>query len=539
MTFITNFAARRSVLATGLQSAKLRRRQFSGLTPTARQKSVRRGVAVLLVLGMLAMTLALSYASLRGQATVAQLAENQGRGEEARLAAESGIYTALRKMSDGTWAGADTSFSGNVSDHSWYEVSFVTGDALLTPADSSYGEFAYRVTIASTGYSSDPSQPAVRAIHKVDAIVQLARRTILAEPATWADLEPYAVHQWANRQIYTHFPVRIQGPTQIRGALHLANEYPLVSEPEKRYLQDLKAKRDDGGPDHRPFAGPLTIAFSKQSTATMTQLQTDLGLTLADTTASNTSPVAHPGPVVSYRLYPGGKAYTAPILQDEYGSALENVTLEPDPTTNPLGIYRNRNSIDVNDNVRIRGTIIGEGTTSDIQVYGANVSLEPVNLAPLEGSSQTYQLPVAILRDDIDIHDTSDATISGLLMCYDEFEIRSGSKNAQFQFNGQLMAAGLAVRGREEFALLGSLEWTTQHALFLLQFDPLVPTATRYFPEWMEDQVNLPEEPRLRFTRDTSGVKYHWHPWGTQAVYQKDPADPGLRWNLVRWVEGS
>ncbi len=525
MTFIKNFAARRSPAS-------------SSRTNTKSERS-RRGVAVLLVLGMLAMTLALSYASLRGQATVAQLAENQGRGEEARLAAESGIYTAMRKMSDGTWAGADTSFSGNVSDHSWYEVSFITGDAQLTPADPSYGEFAYRVTIASTGYSSDPSQPSVQAIHKVDAIVQLARRTILAEPATWADLEPFAVHQWANRQIYTHFPVRIDGAAQIMGPLNLANEYPLVSAAEKRYLQDLNAKRQAGGPDNRPFKGPVTIAFTKQSAATLTQLQSDLGLTLTDTTPIHTSPVAHPGSVISYRLYPGGKAYTAPILQNDYGSTLENVTLEPSPTTNPLGIYRNRNSIDVNSNVHIRGTIIGEGATSDIQVYGTNVSFEPVNLAPLEGSSQTYQLPVAILRDDLDIHDTSNATISGLTMCYDEFEIRNGSKLAQFQMNGQLMTAGLAVRGRNEFALLGTLEWTTQHTLFTLQYLPLVPTSTQYFPEWMQDKVNLPEEPRLKFQRDTSGVKYHWHPWGTQAVYQKDPADPGLRWNLVRWVEGS
>jgi hypothetical protein len=332
--------------------------------------------------------------------------------------------------------------------------------------------------------------------------------------------------------------VRLEGPVQFLGPLNLANEYPLVSAPEKRYLQDLNARRQAGGPDNRPLNGPVSIAFARQTAATMSQLQNDMGLAVTDTAAATTSPISHPGIVISYRLYPGGKLYTAPILQNVYGSTLQNVTLEPDPVANPLGIFRNRNSIDINDNVHIRGTIIGEGTTSDIQVYGANVTLEGVNLAPLEDSSQTYQLPVAILRDDIDIHGSSNAAISGLLMCYDEFEIRNGPKTAQFQFNGQLMTSGLAVRGREEFALLGTLEWTTQHTLFLLQYLPLVPTSTKYFPEWMQDKVNLPEEPRLKFVRSNSGVKYHWHTW-TQSVYQKDPADPGLRWNLVRWVEGT
>src|SRR5262245_9046272 len=106
----------------------------SGCSPDrAKQRASvnRRGVAVVLVLGMLAMTLALAYASLRGQSTIAKLADNLGRGEEARVAAESGVYVAMRRMSEATWAGVGTSFSSNITSDSWYEVSFATGDPQL------------------------------------------------------------------------------------------------------------------------------------------------------------------------------------------------------------------------------------------------------------------------------------------------------------------------------------------------------------------------------------------------------------------------
>jgi hypothetical protein len=508
--------------------------------PVSRGPRLRppRGMAVVLVLGMLAMTLALSYASLRGQATVAQLAQNLERGQAARSAAESGVYAALRNMSQASWPGVSSSFTGNVTDDSWYEVSFATGDALLTPADPSYGEYAYRVTITSVGYARDADQPDVRAVHSVEAIVQLARRTILPEPATWADLEPLAVHQWGNRNTFVQVPARIDGPTRILGKLYLCPEYPLNLLAQERYLRDLNKMQQEGLPDYRPFQSPLSIAYLRQDTATMTQLQSQLGLETSDATGTTVNPVAHPNVVLSYKLYPGGVSYPVPILQALYGNSLQNLTIQPDPVANPLGLVRSRNSLGIYNNVRIQGTIISEGTTPDIQVYGTNVQIEGVNLPPLEGNSQAYQLPVALIRDDLKFHGNSAASVKGLVMVYDEFELRQGPKTQTFQLTGQLITSGLAIRGRNEFALLGTAEWETQHSLFLLQYLPLVPTSTKYFPTWMENNAALPVAPGLRIARDTSGVKYHWHTW-TQPIYQKDPTDPGLRWNLVRWVEGS
>src|SRR4029079_5383859 len=87
-----------------------------------------RGIAIVLVLGLLAMTLAISYATLRGQASTAELARNKNRSSDAGAAAQSGLAAALRKMSDGTWAGIHSTLRSNVTNDSWYQVTFTTGD---------------------------------------------------------------------------------------------------------------------------------------------------------------------------------------------------------------------------------------------------------------------------------------------------------------------------------------------------------------------------------------------------------------------------
>src|SRR5687767_1815090 len=133
-----------------------------------------RGMAVLLVLGLLAITLGVSYATLRTQSSATQLARNTGRTLDARLAAESGLAAAMHEISNTGWAGVDTPLSANVTDDSWYEVTYTTGDEALLPTDSKYGEYPYRLTITSTGYAADPANPDIRAIHRVRSVVQLA-----------------------------------------------------------------------------------------------------------------------------------------------------------------------------------------------------------------------------------------------------------------------------------------------------------------------------------------------------------------------------
>src|SRR3982751_887678 len=86
-----------------------------------------RGIAVVMVLGLLAITLAISYATLRGQGTTAELARNNGRGMSARVAAQSGLAAALRKISENAWGGVSSTLRSNVTADSWYQVAFSTG----------------------------------------------------------------------------------------------------------------------------------------------------------------------------------------------------------------------------------------------------------------------------------------------------------------------------------------------------------------------------------------------------------------------------
>src|SRR3954467_14432336 len=91
-----------------------------------------RGIAVVMVLGILAITIAISYATLRGQGTTTQLARNGSRSLEARAAARSGVSAALRAISENGWSGVTTALSSNVTANSWYQVTYRTGDDKLT-----------------------------------------------------------------------------------------------------------------------------------------------------------------------------------------------------------------------------------------------------------------------------------------------------------------------------------------------------------------------------------------------------------------------
>jgi hypothetical protein len=518
-----------------------------------RSKPVRRrGMAVLLVLGLLAITLAVSYAALRTQGTTNSMARNSGRALDARLAAESGLAAAMHQISDNSWQGVDVGLTGDVSDDSWYEVSFTTGDAELLPGDPNYAEFPYRLTITSTGYAEDPANPDVRAIHRVRSVVQLARKRLVADPANWNSLTSYTVYQWGNRATQIQEPVRINGPAHILGTLYLSAEYPSYAAARTRYLQDLNAMRLAGRGDHRPFSGPLTIAYSRNA-ANLTPLQTWLGLTTTDTTAATTAPLTFPGDVASYRLYPGGKTYEPPVLQDSYGGTLQNVTLGADPVTNPLGVFRCRGALAIQNNVNIKGIVVADSTTPDIQIYGTNVVLQAANLPRLEGSNQNYQLPILIVKEDVRIHGGSESKITGLSVLWDEFELKRGAPTTQLALTGSLLASGINLKGRDTW-LMTVTDWTNDYNNFngtgsllaALLADllntiraalGLPPGATVHFAEYMQHVRGFTIQPALTLQPDSSGVLSHWQDW-TQPIYLPDSSDPGLRWNLIRYEDG-
>jgi hypothetical protein len=489
------------------------------------------------VLGLLAITLAISYATLRGQGAATQLARNNGRAYDAREAAHSGLVAALRKMSENAWAGVNTPLSANITANSWYNVTFITGDAKLGSADPKYSEYPYRVTIDSIGFAADSTNATVQAQHHSRCVVQLVRKLLTTEPANWTSLTSNTVYQWSNKTANVQFPVRINGPAVILGKVNLTPDYTTVALARNRYLSDLNARKDTLG-DYRPLPSPLSIAIGQQDATNLGLIQSQLGITTNNNTTSNNDPLSHPGQVSTYKLYPGGIDYAPPVIQNVYGNPIQNVTLGPDPLANPLGIFRSSGTLNVQGNVKVTGTIIAETGGSDIQVYGTSVVLQGNSLPLLSGSTQVYQLPLILGKDDFRMNPACDVQVNGFAMIWDEFELKYGSPSTKFALTGNLATSTLLCRGRDTQWNLTTAQWATQYANFLtnLSLGLADPARVAYFPDYLQKQLNMTVQPILTFTASSSGVKPHWHDW-TQPVFQPDTADPGLRWDVVRWED--
>jgi hypothetical protein len=208
----------------------------------------------------------------------------------------------------------------------------------------------------------------------------------------------------------------------------------------------------------------------------------------------------------------------------------------PSPVDNPLGLFRSNGSLTIHNNVDIRGTIITDGGGPEIQITGAGVVIKPATLPPLYGSSDSYQLPSALVMDDLRIGSGADARIEGMTVVWDEFELKSGLPTANFAFKGNLITSALLLRGRTNW-IQTPATWGTDRTNFIIQsLNVLDLNRSLYFPDYLERIKGFTVKPALTFSADSSGVKPHWHDW-SQAVYQPDPADPGLRWEVVRWED--
>src|SRR5262245_7154373 len=83
--------------------------------PFRRRSSERDGMALILVLAFIAMTLGVSYALVRSQSAGVHVATNGRLMQEARQAAFSGLSAGMRRISQTSWAGVGTTITGNVS----------------------------------------------------------------------------------------------------------------------------------------------------------------------------------------------------------------------------------------------------------------------------------------------------------------------------------------------------------------------------------------------------------------------------------------
>jgi hypothetical protein len=490
----------------------------------------RRGMTIVVVLGLIAMTLALSYAMMRSQVTSAQIQENLGRRVDARQAAMAGLWAALRRMNESTWTGVGTSFSAQLNAFDSFTATWETGDASLSPSSPEYAEYPFRVTIESTGFAADPANPASKATHKVRAVAQLARRRMASPVSNWSLLQYCTVTQWSGNSVAIEIPVRAEGPLCFMGPVQLCTDYPNSTNPRKKYLGDLERMRAAGRPDYRPFNGPIFMPTSGTSSESLALIQTELKVTTVNISQSTSAPFSHPGEVSTYRLFDGGKAYAVPRLT----SPLSNVTIQPDPVANPLGIYYSSGTLDLHDDVTIRGTVI-VGGGGKLRIRGKNVHLLSQDLPAIEGATQPRRLPVALVSDDLEISSLAGGSLQGFAMAWDDTTFEKGPASVSFAVTGRVATRNLRLRGRNEWDQ-PPVDWDTQYTLYSTA--TALPGPTLYFPDWMQTAALLDPQPLLTIRPDSSGVSYHWQTL-SNSVYVPHSNDGALRWDLVDWADGT
>jgi hypothetical protein len=136
-----------------------------------------------------------------------------------------------------------------------------------------------------------------------------------------------------------------------------------------------------------------------------------------------------------------------------------------------------------------------------------------------------------VANDDVRVRDGSNATVGGLVYVGDELRVDQGTQMSPFNLTGRLITSRFDVEGRTEYVVLnwgGLLSELLRALLGLL------------FPDWLYQEEGLDPTPRIRFLSEgaTPVASYHWSPTAP-TIFVPDPADTGLRWDLVSWSDGS
>jgi hypothetical protein len=283
----------------------------------------------------------------------------------------------------------------------------------------------------------------------------------------------------------------------------------------------LVTQGSGGYQDCRPLTGPVSLPKSATDSTNLALLAS-LGVTTNDIGVSNSMTLPLPNALSSYRIYPGGPTYPVP----QVASNLIDITLAPDPTTNPLGIYFCSSSMTVCNNVSVAGTLIGG---SNITFCGHNVNFVPVNLWSLAGSSVPVRLPAVVARQTVRTDTTLSATLNGFIIAGQQFLFDEGEVAASFSLVGRLITNEFVLRRRSEWNVI-STTWTTLFSGFGSQLSSVnaIPFYPIYLANWGFSPI-----PTLTLRPDTSVVIEHWQDLANP-IYVPHPSDPGLRWDVIR-----
>ncbi len=487
----------------------------------------RRGFSVLIVLLLIAVTLSLSYASIRTQSVNARIQRNATFCVSARSAAASGLATALKTMHSVAWRGVDTTLIGRLSSHENFTVEFVAGDDELEAGHADYDRYPYRVTLNATGYAADPIHPTVIATHHAQAVVELIPRALSTPVAGLDELTDHTVCQWRSGTCSLCVPFRIEGSVRLRSRMKLDDALEWTEEQQWWYYLGLNDMRKAGHADWRPFTGPVYFRFDEQDAQAYALIDTALQVNTIDTTSASTFVWQSNDAVMSYQLFPGGKVYDIETVS----ANLANIELAPNIMTNPAGLFSRSRSVQIRDGATIRGSLFTRGDgSSDIVVQGNDIRLEPMDLPPLDGASDPVQLPVLVSAGDISFGNGTEAVLKGLVMARDDFNVTTTQQNQMsLSLEGHIACGNLIVGHRTSWNS-SKFWWNFVWSLFWLQRSE----GIQWFPALLS-LTDLDIKPQITIVPDTRSIRYHYyHP--TQPIYVPHADDDGLRWNVVRWT---
>jgi hypothetical protein len=278
-----------------------------------RRHTARRAVAIVLVLGMLAMTLSVAYAMLRMQSMSIAVSANYRGLSDARMAAMTGMNVALRTMHQDSWTGVGTSVSGQLGSGMSFTASYTAGDASLTPAHPDYSDYPYRVTIRCTGSAEHPQQAAPAATHVIETVVTLVPRAIQSTPSAWSRVQGNTVCQWGSDASTMELPSQFTGNVHAQANLTFAGKTPVD--------------------DQRAFDGYIDeVAILNKALTPLQILDIHNAATLG-LTSTPPELIESYGPLVYWRFNEAAGATTAVptvgSVSGEYVSAKSGQTLKP------------------------------------------------------------------------------------------------------------------------------------------------------------------------------------------------------------------
>lgn len=476
----------------------------------------RRGMTVILVLGVMGITLAASYAVLHSQTVAAQIQSNSQLRDTARQAAFAGLAVGLRKMHENAWTGVGSSHAGRLSNTQTYTVTWVQGDTALESSSGDMSEWPYRVTVRAAGTASDPAL-GTTATWQAEAVVRLVPKALSTQPADWATMLQYTMYQTEKKKFVLEIPCQVRGNVLVRGMLEVANKYPSDAQARTRYLTDLNAMRLASKPDYRPLTGPVYLqSGSGTSAVSRLAVTTYLGVLIYNVASTTLSSWTHPGAIFHYRLYPGGTLYKVPLVEKN----LAGISLTADPRTNPLGLFRSTRDILLGSNVVLRGTLLCMG---NVDIEGTGITCDSAAQPPLYGTTAPVHLPAWLVNGDVTLKKEAAARIRGLIAGWGKF-ITDVADTSTLSIEGRLIAGEFRFDYRRPWDIGG--QWTGLWNKFLNT------GGLQYFPEWLRGE-GLPPEPLLTLVPESSPVRYHWL-GPTEPIYQPAAGDGGLRWDVLR-----